>query len=89
MKKNLILLIGTLLLVTALTGCGSDLISSDVIIKNVHSKYIDMELVEEYDGYDIYRDTNTNVLYLVVGGYSTSLITPILNSDGTPKLYEE
>ena len=37
----------------------------------------------------IIRDTNTNVLYLAIYGYKSAVMTPIYNSDGTLKLYEE
>ena len=37
----------------------------------------------------IYVDKNTKVLYYVVESTHSYGITPILNSDGTPKLYEK
>lgn len=58
-------------------------------IKNIHNQYFDCEVIENInETVYIVRDKNTNVLYLVVGGFKSSMITPIYNSDGTVKLYE-
>lgn len=74
----------------SLAGCSSYLKNGEDNVGLASSKYCDMEAVEECDPrVIIYRDKNTNVLYLAVGGYKSFGLTPILNADGTPKLYEE
>lgn len=51
--------------------------------------YFDLEVICEKDVYQICYDRNTNVLYYKISGNNWYDITPILNSDGTPKLYKE
>jgi uncharacterized lipoprotein YehR (DUF1307 family) len=92
MKKQLaVLLIIITICIFSLTGCGSGSNLNDCEYNGdvVHSKYIDLLEVERGDCYVIYRDTETEVMYLCIGGYSAAMMTPILNSNGTPKLYEE
>lgn len=55
---------------------------SEIIV----SEYIDLEEVSDSGNQVLYRDKTTNVLYIKLlpsGG-----ITPIINPDGTAKLYE-
>ena len=53
------------------------------------SEYIDLEKIAYDYGHSIYRDRNTNVLYLQIKYNSGELVmTPIINPDGTAKLYE-
>ena len=62
---------------------------------NCNFTYVDNEYIhlitvcDRDDGNVIAYDKNTKVLYLCVYGYSTMGITPIYNSDGSLKLYEE
>lgn len=95
MKKILCVLLALLLCIGLLTGCASDneLGYGDNAADNakvVHSKYFDAEIIQDMDNGVAYiiRDTNTNVLYLVVYGYASAVMSPIYNSDGTVKLYE-
>ena len=95
MKKILCVLLALLLCIGVLTGCASDneIGYGDSAADNakvIHSKYFDAEIVQDMGNGIAYiiRDTNTNVLYLVVYGYSSALMSPIYNSDGTVKLYE-
>ena len=55
---------------------------------DIESEYINLQILEKEQTYVIYRDINTNNLYLELrsNGYSSAL-TPILESDGTPKKY--
>lgn len=92
MKKIICLLVCILFL---LVGCRAktNQLSSDVNsatnIRYVHNEYFDTEVINELgDGSCIIRDKNTNVLYLVICGYKSAVITPIYNSDGTVKLYD-
>ena len=56
------------------------------------SEYIDLEeIAYEYStsqDYYIYRDKNTNTLYLQIKYSGGMTMTPIINPDGTAKLYE-
>lgn len=65
-------------------------IDAEINILRTHCDYFDTEIVEEIGaGTYIIRDKNTDVLYLVVGGHYSAIITPIYNADGTLKLYEQ
>lgn len=95
MKKILCVLLALLLCIGLFTGCSTDdkLGYDDNAADNakvVHSKYFDAEIIQDMDDGIAYiiRDTNTNVLYLVVYGYKSAVMSPIYNSDGTLKLYE-
>ena len=57
--------------------------------KKLFESYFDLEVLCEKGGRQICYDKNTNVLYYQKSGNSWYDLTPILNSDGTPKLYEE
>lgn len=63
-------------------------ITSDVSKSDI-AEYIDLEEIAYNRGHYIYRDINTDVLYLQIKYNSGELVmTPILNPDGTAKLYE-
>lgn len=57
--------------------------------KQCIESYFDLEVICEKGARQICYDKNTNVLYYKFHGVDFYDITPILNSDGTPKLYEE
>jgi hypothetical protein len=88
MKKKLIALLLMLICIFCLVGCGSNVININEVINSPDSKTIDFEIVDNNFYGAILVDKNTGVMYYWitadVGG-----ITPILNSDGTPKLYEQ
>ena len=89
MKKRLLaILLATILTVGGLTGCGAHVIDGEDNFGNVDNEYITLEQILEEDGCVIAYDKNTKVMYMCVYGYQTMGITPILNADGTPKLYE-
>ena len=91
-KKIFVLLLTVVLLVFTLVGCSekSHFNDTEANLQLIHNGYFDCRVVEDLGGgCYIVADKNTNVLYLVVGGYSSSMMTPIYNSDGTVKLYEE
>lgn len=91
MRKKILILLSTLMIIGSVTGCGGEYETPDHNIKNIHSYYFDVEVVEELannTGF-ICRDKNTDVLYVVVNGYTSALMSPIYDSDGTPRLYEE
>lgn len=97
MRKKLLVIIMLLTCMT-LTACSDSFTktSTENICDTLNSKYIDLEIVETGGSnlisgvYYIVKDKNTNVLYFcTVNGDGNSNITwtPILNSDGSPKLY--
>ena len=77
MKKLVIMILCSLIL---LTGCKNR-------FYDVDTKAITLEIVEKNTVCQIYiyRDVDTDVLY-ISRGYGPS---PILNADGTPKLYSQ
>lgn len=58
--------------------------SSDISI----SEYIDLEELGYNHDHTLYRDRNTNVLYLQIKYSGGIAMIPIINPDGTAKLYE-
>lgn len=90
MKKTLVILLSVIFAIIAL-GCSGNNMTTDSWsnVAYANNEYVQMELVERNGMCLTYRDKLTDVMYLVVGGYSTAMMTVILNSDGTPKLYSE
>ena len=88
MKKLITMLLLCIILCLSLISCGESDRGAEFNIPDVDSDYFDAQVVEEINSVTfIIRDKNTDVLYLVVGGYSSCVMTPIYNSDGTIKLY--
>lgn len=90
MKKKILAVVLGLTLCFGTTGCGFSQVNNGYVnFKNADNKYIDMELVYQNNSVYVLYDKNTKVMYLCVEGYNTMGITPIYNSDGTVKLYDE
>lgn len=87
MKKIILLFLITILSLSCLMGCDK-MRDGDVNFERVDTDYISLEIICEENGSVIAYDKETKVMYLCVYGYSSMGITPILNSDGTPKLYD-
>jgi hypothetical protein len=90
MKKILAVVLLTILLLS-LISCGPA--ASGTIVecaKEVDDQYVNFEIVEHDSrgGWTVLYDKNTKVMYLILDGYQSTGMTPILNADGTPKLYE-
>ena len=87
--RKIILTTMAFLLLFSMFGCEAPQVlnNSEYNVRYVDNQYISMELIWQENSNFVYRDRTTNVLYLVVGGYNGGGITPILNGDGTPKLY--
>ena len=91
MKKFLSILILIVVLCCTLVSCGA---SSSCYLKevaeSVESKYVDFVVVEysDKDGWTILYDKNTKVMYIILDGYQSTGMAPILNADGTPRLFE-
>ena len=71
--------------------------SVDDVIMIFFSDYIDIAIIDEGTNHDlnanvyVYVDKNTRVMYYVqtsIDKNGSSVSFPILNADGTPKLYE-
>ena len=98
MKRYLTLMLLLVLFITAMVGCANDnndkdetstQMSSAWNAAHMDSKYFDSEIIEEGNGYYIVRDKHTNAMYLITSGFRSSVMTPIYNSDGTIKTYQE
>lgn len=78
-----------MLICSGIIGCtkGEDIKPTEFSLGN---KYFDLVKIYGggYDG-DIVYDKNTNVLYYIIYDADRLGITPIYNSDGSVKLYEE
>ena len=91
MKKKIATIIVALSICVGVTGCSSGKARDG----NCNFTYVDNEYIhlitvcDRDDGNVVAYDEDTKVLYLCVYGYSTMGITPIYNSDGSLKLYEE
>lgn len=85
MKRKLIPILLTSLL---LTGCSSNLINPKTMANSPNSKIADFEIIDNNFYGMILVDKNTNVLYYWITSNAGG-ITPIYNSDGTLKLYED
>ena len=76
--------------VMALTGCGK---KGDIEpeASKLGNKYIDLVTIYKDDNSDteVLYDKNTKVMYFAKWDYYRFGITPIYNSDGTVKLYDE
>ena len=71
-----------------MTGCTKGDIEPEN--SDIGNKYIDLVTIYKGDAYtEVLYDKNTKVMYFVKrSGYQFG-ITPIYNSDGTVKLYDE
>ena len=91
MKKLLVTVLLNILLFS-LASCSKSQMSGNIAdcAEAVDSSYINFEVIDfNYrDGWTILYDKNTKVMYIILDGYQSTGMTPILNADGTPKLYE-
>lgn len=89
MKKKIIAAVLALALCFGMTGCTK----GDIKPENskIANKYIDLVIIyrDRGKGTEVLYDKNTKVMYFVVNVYNGFAITPIYNSDGTVKLYDE
>lgn len=90
--KRLFVLFLLLVLFCSLVSCADPAFSGNIAdcAEAVDSKYVDFEIIESdsSEGWVILYDKNTMVMYIILDGYQSTGITPILNTDGTPKLYK-
>ena len=90
MKKKIAAIIVALTMCISVTGCNEAYKDGDCNFSHVDNEYIHLITVcDNEDGNVVAYDKDTKVLYLCVYGYYTMGITPIYNSDGSLKLYEE
>lgn len=89
MKKICIISL-LLILICSLVSCGEYIEGIDAVAEAVDSKYVDFEIIaSDYaEGWTVCYDKNTKVMYVILDAYQSTGMTPILNEDGTPKLYE-
>ena len=88
MKKFLLISIIALSICFGITSCtkGEDIESAEYDLGN---KYFPLVIIYEDNHSYIVYDKNTNVMYYIFKIDDKSGITPIYNSDGSVKLYEE
>ena len=90
MKKKIAAIIVALSMWVGVTRCNEAYKDGDCNFSHVDNEYIHLSTVcDNEDGNVVAYDKDTKVLYLCVYGYHTMGITPIYNSDGSLKLYEE
>ena len=87
MKKILTLLL-TIILCLGLCGCGTEFTDPDYNTTIKKSEYFKTEIVEHTNTGYVIRDIETNVLYIIIDGYSGTMIVPLYNADGSLKLYK-
>lgn len=92
--KKFLLSVLTVFTVMSFSGCDDGTPSrhhgADQNVDRIHSKYFDVEIIENLGGdCFIFRDTHTDNLYLCIGGYESAMVTPIYNEDGTVKKYSK
>ena len=89
MKKKILVVALALVLCFGMTGCTKgDIEPESSCLAN---KYIDLVTIYKDDKYgiEVLYDKNTKVMYFVKWSDYQFGITPIYNSDGTVKLYDE
>lgn len=86
MKKKIVAALVALAVV--LTGCSnSQGILGEIDIEGEESSF---GLIEEYNGFNIIYDKETGVMYTMSNkSYAYGILTPLLNSDGSPKIYQK
>ena len=87
MRKKIAIALAVL--TVAVTGCSN---SSDEPLFgiDVESEESSFALVAEYNAFDIIYDKETGVMYTMSNrSYTYGVLTPLLNSDGTPKIYQK
>lgn len=79
MKRFLVMIIVMFLL----TGCGETTESKE------QNMFVTIQEYDRFHEYDVVYHRNTKVMYAVAHGtYSRGIFTVLVNSDGTPMLYE-
>ena len=87
MRKKIAIALAVL--TVAVTGCSN---SSDEPLFgiDIESEKSSFALIEEYNAFDIIYDKETGVMYTMSNrSYTYGVLTPLLNSDGTPKIYQK
>lgn len=85
MKKIICVLLIAAMAVIGFTGCTSD------IEKIENSRFESLPYYEDMGGYNIlyFRDTITDIIYIMNTDAYQGGICPLYNTDGTPMLYDE
>lgn len=89
MKKKIFTIMLAIFLCLGTVGCGGKDVSE---VDNVYgNKYIDLVTIYQNDfaGTSVCYDRNTKVMYFIKDSGYRFGITPIYNTDGSLKLYEE
>lgn len=87
MKKK----IGIALFIVALftVGCSNTEGENLFGVKEIGGVQSNFRYVEVYDKFDVIYDKDTGVMYsMTKSGRAYGILTPLLNTDGTPKVYQ-
>lgn len=88
MKKKILIVALALILCFGMTGCTKGDIEPERSV--LGNKYIDLVTIYKGKrGTEVLYDKNTKVMYFMIWTANRFEITPIYNSDGTVKLYDE
>lgn len=90
MKKKIAALVVASILVGICVGCSNssgDTLFGNIDISGAKSSF---GIIAEYNAFDIIYDKETGVMYTMSNrSYTYGVLTPLLNSDGTPKIYQK
>lgn len=89
MKKKLIILTMSILLMFSLIGCGSTMLSEEDLSNTNKSEYSMFIELEKGSTYMIVYHKDTKVMYAIsLGYYNNGTFTVMMNADGSPMVYE-
>lgn len=77
MRNKILVLIGVIAMALSLASCSSSIAQAKTIQKEK------FEFVYTEGNFEVFQDTDTNVMYLLVYYRTGYAITPLFNSDGT------
>ena len=90
MKKRIltIIMVVVVMMTISFVGCGKQMVKEDELETNTsYSMFIE---VENGRNYKVIYHKDTKVMYTISdGGYNCGTFTLLVNSDGTPILYEK
>lgn len=90
MKKRIltIIMVVVVMMTISFVGCGKQMVKEDELETNTsYSMFIE---VENGRNYKVIYHKDTKVMYTISdGGYNCGTFTLLVNSDGTPMLYEK
>lgn len=87
MKRKIAILLLTVATITA--GCSNTEGENLFGVKEIGGEQSNFQYAEVYDEFDIIYDKETGVMYSMSNSNRAyGILTPLLNSNGTPKIYQ-